>query len=63
MNTIKNKPYVKIFKNGVLTNPITKDAPYVNARPNFFKTSVFTVWDNFRNKFFLGRVVLKAFNK
>jgi hypothetical protein len=63
MNAIKNKPYVKIFKEGILTNPITKEAPFVNARPHYFKTSIFTVWENFRNKFFLGKVVLKAFNK
>ncbi len=25
----KNTPYKKIFENGILTNPITKDNPYV----------------------------------
>ena len=29
-----NKPYVKVYSNGILQNPITKDNPYISMFPN-----------------------------
>lgn len=31
MFKVKNTPYVKEYKNGVLTNPITKEEPYISG--------------------------------
>lgn len=30
----KNKPYVKVYENGLVTNKITKENPVINFYPN-----------------------------
>ena len=53
---MKQKPYVKNYKNGVLKNPITKENPYLFA-PKLNYRSSFRMWIRQRNKFFIGRVI------
>jgi hypothetical protein len=31
---MKNQPYIKNFENGILTNPITKENPYLQSSSN-----------------------------
>jgi hypothetical protein len=64
----KNAPYVKVYdENGVLTNPITANAPYLFApHVGFLKMynrasgSKRKVWEIVRNKFFKGMTAVKV---
>ena len=57
MKVVKNTPYVKEFKDGILVNQITKETPYVNQRVKYFG---FTKrrWETIRNKFFTGQTIV-----
>lgn len=55
-----NSPYVKKYENGILVNPITKDNPYLFTP---IKTQRYPrgFWQRVRNKFFIGRNVVKSY--
>ena len=69
----KNIPYVKVYENGILQNPI-KDS-FLNNFPNRmqrrqkinshtnvlsgFRDINFKYWEKQRNRFFLGKVIAK----
>jgi len=58
----KNTPYVKVCKDGILTNPITKEKPYLNnLNPFFVKRNCFRMWKKTRNKFFNGLTAINGF--
>ena len=54
-----NTPYVKKYENGVLTNPITKDNPYLFAPVRKRIARMHRFWHIVQNKFFTGRTVVK----
>lgn len=58
----KNVPYVKIYKDGILTNPITKEQPYLNnTNPFLVKRNAFRMWRKIQNKFFNGMTAVNGF--
>lgn len=50
-------PYVKIYKDGILTNPITKENPYLFGKGNINIGHRF--WSTVRNRFFKGNTIIK----
>jgi len=55
---MRNKPYVKIYKEGILINPITKENPYLSTPHNYLKPSQ-RMWQNIINRFFTGKTIVK----
>lgn len=56
------KPYVKQYENGILTNPITKENPYLHAPSlKHYKggASRCRYWQIVQNKFFTGRTAVR----
>jgi hypothetical protein len=56
----KTKPYKKEVVNGIVTNPITKENPYLFS-PNYFPKN--RVWQTVRNKYFTGQTIINPFIK
>lgn len=60
--SIQTKPYVKKYdENGVLTNPITKQDPFLFAPDPFLnklKQRSRRHWQLIRNKFFTGKTAV-----
>lgn len=63
----ENTPYVKKFENGILTNPITKENPYLFAPSVAFRKmferaigSKNRIWETSYNRFFKGKSVVKV---
>lgn len=66
----KNTPYVKKYVNGILVNPITKETPYLNSphvsylkmfqRANERWSSKYRRWEFMKNKFFIGKTIVKC---
>ena len=56
-----NAPYVKKYENGILVNPITKYNPYLFPEKIINRTFKNGFWQKARNKFFLGKNVIKAY--
>jgi hypothetical protein len=57
----KNVPYRKELVNGIVTNPITKDEPYLNnpsiAHIHAGRRSGFRMWNIVRNQYFKGKII------
>lgn len=56
-----NAPYVKKYENGILVNPITKENPYLFTAIKTQRTYPSGFWQRVRNKFFVGRNIVKAY--
>jgi len=64
----KNTPYRKKFVNGILSNPITKDKPFLNSAVHpmllneFYNQTNGTrkIWRTVQNKFFKGQNAVKV---
>lgn len=56
---INSKPYVKKYENGILTNPITKDTPYLFGKKDLTGNLGRRFWSTVRNKFFKGNTIIK----
>lgn len=54
-----NKPYVKKYENGILTNPITKDNPYLFGKESLKGNLGMRFWSVVRNGFFKGNTIIK----
>lgn len=52
------KPYVKIYQDGILQNPITKENPYLFGKQKSIRPR-FRVWSIIRNNFFAGKTIIK----
>lgn len=50
-------PYVKKYENGILTNPITKESPYLFGKENIKLGQRF--WSIVTNRFFKGNTIIK----
>ena len=56
-----NTPYVKKYDQfGVLTNPITKENPYLFAPVRDRIGKPFRLWQTVRNAFFTGKTIVKV---
>jgi len=55
-----NAPYVKKYENGILVNPITKENPYLFPEQLKLKRNNWRVWQKIRNRFFVGRQIVKV---
>ncbi len=52
----QNVPYRKELVNGIVTNPITKENPYIHNRVRVVE--FYRMWHTVRNKFFTGRTII-----
>jgi len=52
-----HNPYVKKYENGILTNPITKENPYLFGKENI--KLGYKLWSTVTNKFFKGKTIIK----
>lgn len=56
-----NAPYVKKYdENGIVTNPITKESPYLFPESLRMSKGNFRVWQKARNRFFTGSEIVKV---
>jgi hypothetical protein len=55
----QTKPYVKKYENGVLTNPITKENPYLFGKESLKGSLGMRFWSVVRNQFFKGLTIVK----
>jgi len=57
---IKNTSYKKQYdKFGVLTNPITKENPYLHNRIGYYRgNGLYPKWETLINKYFKGKQIV-----